>query len=98
MLSLQATHVHATAWRSFVGARRESWVDTALTRASRRLQKKTATAAPLALTLVDRRGIKKDRGGCASGKSSSPGTRASRAVLSQVGQGEGLISRRRFCG
>src|SRR5438445_7266884 len=51
MLLLQATHVHATTWRSLVGARRESWVDAALTRASRRLQKKTATAAPLALSL-----------------------------------------------
>ncbi len=30
---------------------RESCVDAALTRASRRLQKKTATAAPLALSL-----------------------------------------------
>src|SRR6266851_1632877 len=36
--------------RGFVGADRESWVDAALTRASRRLQKK-ATAAPLALSL-----------------------------------------------
>jgi hypothetical protein len=36
--------------RSFVGADRESWVATALTRASRRLQKH-ATAAPLALSL-----------------------------------------------
>ena len=39
---------------------RESCVDAALTRASRRLQKKTATAAPLALSLteaVDIRGI-----------------------------------------
>ena len=34
--------------RGFVGADRDSWVDTALTRASRRLQK-NATAAPLAL-------------------------------------------------
>src|SRR5216684_5698096 len=37
--------------RSFVGACRETWVDAALTRASRLLQKKTATAAPLALSL-----------------------------------------------
>src|SRR5713226_7612795 len=37
--------------RGFVGADRESWVDAALTRASRRLQNKNATAAPLALSL-----------------------------------------------
>src|SRR6266851_7740011 len=94
MLLLQATHVHATTWRSFGGARRESWVDAALTRASWRLQKKTATAAPLALSLVGRRGIKKDRGGNdlpPPGLSTTHNEGTGRETKTQ-------ISRRRFCG
>src|SRR5712692_11570990 len=54
MLLLRATHVRATTWRSFVGARRESWVDAALTRASRRLQKRPQPPRRLPSPWMDR--------------------------------------------